>query len=45
MGWKASRATPVVELPPQWFSKADDEEVMSAIDVIDHLVDAGVSYK
>lgn len=45
MTWQASRADLVVELPSRRFSKVDDEDVMSATDVIDHLVDVGVSYK
>ena len=44
-GWKASRAALCVELPPQWFSRSDDKEVMSAIGVIDALNCSGVRYE
>ena len=44
-GWKASRAALFVELPPQWFSRSDDEEVMSAIGVIDALNCSGVCHE
>jgi len=43
--WKASRAALVVELPPQWFSRNDNEEVMSAIGVIESLDGSGVRHE
>ena len=45
LAWKASRAALCVELPPQWFSRSVDKEVMSAIGVIDALNCSGVRYE
>ena len=45
IGWVASRSALFVELPPQWFSRSYDEEVMSAIGVIDAINCSGVRYE
>lgn len=43
--WQASRAALCVELPPQWFSRENDDEIMSAGNVIEALGEAGVPFK
>ena len=45
MGWQASRAALVVELPAQWSNECYDDEVMFSGQVIDALDLARVSYK
>ena len=45
--WKASRATLCIELPDSWIAGelGDDANVISAVEIMESLEDAGVSYK